>query len=139
VECIISIIGDNETILNKMSENLKMDIDKNTENPFDAHVINIMINIKDSEKTIPSVRGMHPSFFTGGEQYRVSKPVNLINFFLSLLKQKNEGAPNPHYLAFFRKICTHNKIGVAINQDIIFRILKSNPNFTQNVLISFKV
>ena len=75
MECIISIIGDNETILNKMSENLKMDIDKNTENLLDANVINIMINIKETEKSVPSMKGVHPSFFTGGEQYRVFKRI----------------------------------------------------------------
>lgn len=116
-----------------------MDIDKNTDNLLDTNVINIMINIKDTEKTIPSARGLHPNFFTGGEQYRVSKPINLINFFLSLLKQKNEGTPKPHLLAFFRKICQHNKVGVPINQDIIYRILKGNPDFAQNALISFTV
>ena len=49
----------------------------------------------------------------------------------------NKGTPQAHYLDFFRKICTHNKEGSTINQDLIFRIFEENPNFTRNALITF--
>lgn len=55
-----------------MSENLKMDIDKNMNRPIDANVINVIITIKDSEKTLDPNQKIPPSFFTGKNQYRVS-------------------------------------------------------------------
>lgn len=54
-----------------MSENLKIDVDRNINRNIDDNIINVIINIKDTENLIDSNQKVNPSFFTGQGQSRV--------------------------------------------------------------------
>jgi len=120
-----------------MGDNIKMDIDRTIGLAVDANIINIVINIKDNENPIERDANFDPEFITGKDKYRVSKPINLINFFLNLLKDGDKMRANSEYLLFLRKIVATHAGGVTINQDLLYRILESNPKFTKTALISF--
>ena len=120
-----------------MGENLKLDIDRTIGIVVDANIINIVINLKDNHHPVYRDTSLDPDFFNARERYRVSKPMNLMNFFLNLLKEGDIMKTDANYLKFFRNIVVHKKHGVSSNQDLMFKLLEANPKFAKTALISF--
>lgn len=112
-KCLSALIGNNANLQGKISKNVRFAFDFQ-EAP--TQKFNILINIIDSEKGTDR----NPGFFLKQDKL-ITKPINLMNFFMNLLWDKEKGI-KPDYLRFMRSLCRFQGKGVNINQEMMFKL-----------------
>jgi hypothetical protein len=113
LETICLILKNNQHLSNKIGENIDLDMEFNTGEEIDAsvrNVLNIIINIRDNQNKLFGGKDQIANFRSA----RNRKPINLINYMLSLMKT-NENFRNPQILNFFRKVCNVQGEGITVN------------------------
>jgi len=123
--------------LNKMNENIKMDIDSTLGPNGGLNLINVIINIIDTNEQALNAKDVEPYNRDQNKNLKISKPVNIINFFLNLLKDQSNKTAHTQLLTFFRQICCRNRTGLTVNQDLLYKIVNYNPKFINSFMMSF--
>lgn len=102
ITCLISIVGSNLSLLQRLSGNMLIDF-----------------NYKEAEFFEPEEEKMQQ------QQNQVPKSNNLLYFFLSMLEQDEQ----PHkaaFLTFLRSMCIFSDAGINQNQETIYKLLKKH-------------
>ena len=124
---------DNESLLERINENLVRDMNLDWEMKKDK-IINIFINIKH-DVDLENEKIIKQKFETKGS--RISKPVNLINYFFQIIKEEPKLLSSYEYFRFFRAISANYTEAVSINQDSFYHILTKYKGFFFSVFNSF--
>ncbi|KAL4462524.1 hypothetical protein ABPG74_000354 [Tetrahymena malaccensis] len=125
IDCIISLVSNNEKILMTLSENLKIDFDyekKDEGQTFQGRQVKILINMYDQDNTKHFDQSEEKIPFRQHEKI-TTKPINLIVFFMNLIWDDNSKL-NSNYLKFLRSICRIQNKAISLNQENIFKIFK---------------
>jgi len=126
IDCLISIITSNETLLLKLNENIV--IPKIAQAALPPNLLQIDFIEKPKTKTTIEVA-------------KTSKPMNLMNYFMDMIY--NDAPLKADYYRFLSSICKFKNDGLSLNQENIFKLYKSrsqladDPSFV-NIIDKFK-
>ncbi|EGR32737.1 MIR domain protein [Ichthyophthirius multifiliis] len=133
IDCVISLISNNETILNKLSDNLKIpyEYEKSSYNDqINQKQIKILINLYDQDNNNTNNNGELISF----KQHEkiTPKPINIIIYFMNLIWD-DKAQYKSHYLKFLRSICRIQNKAISLNQENIFKLFKKYSKVKQQI------
>ncbi len=129
VDCFVSIIGKNETILSKLSEeiemqNFKKDIETKSSTKAKKNQIQIFNSLKLNFRDKSS---------------KDLKPQNFIIYFLKLIKENPQANKNRNYIKFLRSLCTCNSKGMSVNQELLFKVFSTLPDLNESAFFTINM
>ena len=122
VDCFISIVSTNQTLLNRINENVKIaEIKKEIRDSleFKHMTTKVSVNVFNVKVVFDQRKNDKPDL----------KYHNLIQHFLTLLLNPPSLEFKRKYLSFLKCICSYEGRGVTFNQELIFQIFNKIPEF----------
>jgi len=127
VDCFVSIVSTNQTLLNRINENVKIaEIKREISDAleFKHLTTKVSVNVFNLKVVFDHRKNDKPDL----------KQHNLLQHFLTLLLKPPSLEFKRKYLSFLKCICSYNGKGVTFNQELIFQIFSKIPEF-ENVLM----
>ncbi|KAL4438400.1 hypothetical protein ABPG74_009439 [Tetrahymena malaccensis] len=140
VDCISNICSSNEQLLINLSENLQIQYDYN-ENTYiqedQSRTVKFLINLYDGNPKVYKESSVENKVQFAQHEKLANKPINLINFFMSLLwdstaKNKSD------YLRFLSRVCYFNEKGITINQENIYKLYKKFSAIREEIKLNLQ-
>ena len=129
VDCFISIVGKNPTLLNRINENVALnDIKKEIQESLDFKHLATKVSV--------NVFNVKVVFDHRKNEKIESKPQNLIQYFLALLLKPPSLEFKRKYINFLRSLCTYKGNGMTFNQELIFQIFSKIPEFERVMMFT---
>jgi len=128
VDCFISIISTNHTLLTRLNENVDItDLRKELRAALELE--------KLSTKKTVQVFNLKVIFDNKKNEKADNKPQNFIYYFLSLLFTSQSIESKTAYVKFLRSLCACNNDGVTKNQELLFQIFANYEDVDASVFM----